>query len=215
MGYGYNQPSNSDLFELLRSIRSEVLTMQTELANIRQFVNLSVLKNAEKTGSKNQFEGLLSISQSVKKVNAGGIIGGDKIGGIRGKEKGGKKGGEITHQNLGGETCHNVSDILETVQKLIALIARNCSELEAARLQSKTSMRQAQAMYLKLLKQGYTKQHIFQAVTDATSDDFWSRQFRSLLKLGRKDKDGVLYIDKFLALRQKSHKLPQRARIIV
>lgn len=90
------------------------------------------------------------------------------------------------------------------------------SGIELKRVQSAAGLRNAANEVAKLLKTGYTEAQIVQAVTDATNEPFWRKQFRSMLKLTRKNKDGVPYIDVFLALNQKNHKLPSnRPKIIV
>jgi len=49
----------------------------------------------------------------------------------------------------------------------------------------------------------YSKAEIEKAVKNATHDQFWAKQFLSLVKLRKKDKDGVSYISKFLQLNHK------------
>lgn len=49
-----------------------------------------------------------------------------------------------------------------------------------------------------VVKKGYTKQQIFQAVTWARSDEFWRTNFQSPVKLMKVNGDGVKYIDVFL-----------------
>lgn len=98
--------------------------------------------------------------------------------------------------------------IWEKVEKQQKMIFRNLSEIEKKRLDTDKARLIAMESYQKLVKLGYTDAMINQAIYDASNDIFWSKQFRSYAKLLRKNKDGVLYIDIFLALNQKSHKLP-------
>jgi len=49
----------------------------------------------------------------------------------------------------------------------------------------------------------YTIEQIKQAILNARSEPFWDKNFLTPLKLRDKDKDGVLYIDKFLAIKSK------------
>ena len=49
----------------------------------------------------------------------------------------------------------------------------------------------------------YSKEEIKKAVINAVSDEFWHKQFLSLVKLRKKDKDEVTYISKFLQLKNK------------
>lgn len=140
----------------------------------------------------------------------GGIIGGEKKGDIKGKKEGGKKGGERGDANdpdgvftLIAKTCHG-------------FMLPYLNEIEAKRLQGGPGMMAAAKEVRKLMKSGYTEAQIVQAVKDATNEPFWRPNFRSLLKLSRKNRDGTPYIDVFLALNQKHHKLPtNRPRIIV
>lgn len=52
---------------------------------------------------------------------------------------------------------------------------------------------------LTLLLSSYKKEQIINAIKWAKSDNFWNAQFLSPAKLNTKNKDGVLYIDVFLA----------------
>jgi hypothetical protein len=87
--------------------------------------------------------------------------------------------------------------------------------MELERMKSSNALKQSAGVMAKLLQAGYTNEHILQAVTDAANDQFWRKQFRSLLKLTRKNKDGVMYVDVFLALNQNNHKLPQQRKKII
>ncbi len=98
-------------------------------------------------------------------------------------------------------------DFRKKVEKHIKLIKQNLSVMEAERIESETSVNSAIVTYAKLLEMGYTETLIYQAIQDASNDSFWSKQFRSYPKLLRKNKDGVFYIDVFLALKQRQHKL--------
>ena len=204
----YN-PENSDLYFMLKSVIAELKFLRMELEQIKAILC-------------NDFEAVKNSPE--KKVVGycgflGGIIGGEEIGGIRGKEKGGNKGGgkgEIISKKSPEKIVKNEHpEHAEFAKRLADLIGANLSPIENSRLQAKNVQIEYRKTIATLLKQGYTKDHILQAVTDATRDQFWCKQFRTLNKLNRKNKEGVLYIDIFLALRQKQHKLPQRAKIIV
>lgn len=54
-------------------------------------------------------------------------------------------------------------------------------------------------LYDALLRKKYSKGDVVAACEWAVADDFWKVQFLSPMKLNRKNKDGVLYIDFFLA----------------
>lgn len=95
----------------------------------------------------------------------------------------------------------------QKVEKLQKMIFPLISQIEQNRLESDRGILVGCQTYDKLLKLGYTEPMIHQAVFNATRDEFWSKQFRSLAKLLRKNKDDVLYIDIFLAIGQKNHKV--------
>lgn len=101
----------------------------------------------------------------------------------------------------------NHTEYEEIIKNLYKRYFGHLSEFEISRQSSKEDMHHALQTYDKLIRAGYTKQLIEQAVQDATNDAFWRQQFRSFRKLTRKNKDGVQYIDVFLALKSKQHKL--------
>jgi hypothetical protein len=96
---------------------------------------------------------------------------------------------------------------LQIVQNMYSKHFAQLSDIEFQRVTSPKSIMDGADVYRQLLKQGYTAQSIEQAVYSARMDSFWNGQFRTLRKLLRKNKDGVLYIDVFLALNQSRHKL--------
>lgn len=96
----------------------------------------------------------------------------------------------------------------ENIKYLYKKYFSHLSKLEIDRQISSDNMQHSLVAYDKLIRSGYTKQLIEQAVQDALNDSFWRLQFRSFRKLIRKNKDGVQYIDVFLALNRKQHKLP-------
>lgn len=49
-------------------------------------------------------------------------------------------------------------------------------------------------------KDTYSESEIYNAIKNATIDNFWSKQFRSINKLKQTDKEGTRYIAKFLDL---------------
>lgn len=95
----------------------------------------------------------------------------------------------------------------QKIEKLYKQYFLHLSDIEIARQVANDNMQHSLAIYDKLIRSGYTHQLIEQAVRDATNDAFWRLQFRSFRKLTRKNKDGVQYIDVFLALNRKQHKL--------
>ena len=192
--------SLTDLALMLNGISRRLERMEQALQNTPKIITP---KNAKKQNFKDS-------DLSEETGGLGGIIGGESIGGLRGKREGGKKGGERGFQ--------------DDPEKVSTMIAEKChkimlpylSEHEVKRVQSAPGLRSAASEVRKLLKWGYTEAQIVQAVTDAANEPFWRTNFRSLLKLSRKNRDGTPYIDVFLALNQKHHKLPSnRPRIIV
>jgi hypothetical protein len=99
------------------------------------------------------------------------------------------------------------AEYIPVVQKLYAEYFANLPALEYKKLTSPSSMNESADVYRKLLKHGYTADAIRQAVHSARRDAFWSQQFRSMRKLIRKNRDGVSYIDVFLAMNQQNHKM--------
>ena len=202
MEYGYYETDNTELAMQIRELRG--LVVET----------LQLLKTMQK--AQNEFLGFYSLNLLNQTSNSGGDIGGESIGGIRGKREGGNKGGQKTQKNTTISEPIEHTDAWQIMEQAGALLSVYLNHVELERMQSKRAKEQAADVMRKLLQQGYTKQHILQAVTDANNSEFWRRQFRSLLKLTRKNADGVPYIDVFLALNQNAHKLPtKRARIIV
>lgn len=103
---------------------------------------------------------------------------------------------------------HKIFDIRKSAvfQQCLNMIGANLTPQENARLM-KSSETQARA-WVKLQELGYTDAQIRQAVYNATRDDFWRRNCRSISKLSTKTKAGDLCIDLFLSLNQQAHKMP-------
>jgi hypothetical protein len=95
----------------------------------------------------------------------------------------------------------------QKVENLQKLIFPNLSQIEQKRQESEKAILVACEIYDKLIKKGYDERMIHQAVYSASRDQFWSKQFRSLAKLLRKNKDDIYYIDIFLSIDQKNHKI--------
>ena len=57
----------------------------------------------------------------------------------------------------------------------------------------------------------YKKEEIEKAILLGRGDQFWAKNFLSPLKLRNKDREGVRYIDKFLALKSKSEPIKSSA----
>ena len=49
---------------------------------------------------------------------------------------------------------------------------------------------------------GYDLREVYQVAQDLRNDDFWKVNFLSLLKLRNRDKNGILYVDRFMAMKQ-------------
>ena len=49
---------------------------------------------------------------------------------------------------------------------------------------------------------GYDLREVYQVAKDLRKDDFWKVNFLSLLKLRNRDKNGILYVDRFMAMKQ-------------
>lgn len=60
----------------------------------------------------------------------------------------------------------------------------------------------AAEIYHELKSKGYDKDKVKRAVLFAVNDQFWKANFRTPMKLLKKDKEGTLYIDLFLSLSQ-------------
>ena len=118
-----------------------------------------------------------------------------------------EKSNEQNRTNLQNLTNEQKHEITTKIKKHQDLMFRNLSELERQRQLTPRAIQVALETYVKLTKLGYTDKLIDQAIHDACTDSFWSRQFRAYPKLLRKNKDGVYYIDVFLSINQHKHKL--------
>lgn len=49
---------------------------------------------------------------------------------------------------------------------------------------------------------GYDLREVYQVAQELRNDDFWKVNFLSLLKLRNRDKNGILYVDRFMAMKQ-------------
>jgi hypothetical protein len=166
-------------------------------------------EDLEELAKKTEYE-LLKISQFLEKMeemskNAGtslrfilSILNKDNIPSI------------VTSKKSKKEQKIQKEQILQNRQKIQILqemIFPHISKIERSRLESERGILIACETFDKLIQKGYTDEMIKQAVFNATRDEFWSRQFRSLAKLLRKNRDEVLYIDIFLAIGVKNHKI--------
>lgn len=115
--------------------------------------------------------------------------------------------GSNLHQIDKMEKTNKNDKYVENVKILTTKYFHTLSSFEYNRLFENQTLKEAANVYGKLISLGYSDKLIEQAVQDARNDAFWTVQFRSLRKLVRKNKDGVLYIDVFLALKQHKHKL--------
>ncbi len=160
------------------------IKQQLEDANyqIEKFIHF-VEKLKKSLSSLSKCEGLLSLSICNEEYN--------------------KPTKDKSAKRMKEEVLQHRSKVIE----LTKMILPNVSQLEKERLVSDTSTSNACIMYSKLVKLGYTDKAIHQAVYNATRDVFWSKQFRTLMKLHRKNKDEVYYIDVFLAINAKATKV--------
>ena len=167
-----------------------------------------ILKNhCEISGQNENFKG--DFVRNLE-TGLGGDYRGGSVRGYKGEREGGEKRGGKGAKIVPNEVSTNVA------KRCIEIMAAYVSEIEAQRLQSAPGFKSAVIEVQKLMKTGYSEREIVQAVKDAANEPFWRKNFRSMLKLSRKNKDGVMYIDLFLALNQKNHKLPtNRPKIIV
>lgn len=188
--------SLSDLGIMLTQILRGIERIETALQNHSQ-------NSAQNENFKGDF---------VRNLKTG--LGGDYRGGSDMGFKGKREGGEIR----GGKGEKIAPNEVSTTVVTEALKIMECylSEMEFSRANSATGRNAAAKEVQKLLNAGYSAAQVVQAVRDASNEPFWRKQFRSIAKLTRKNKDNVPYIDVFLALNQTKHKLPtNRPRIIV
>lgn len=125
----------------------------------------------------------------------GGIIGGDKIGGLRGKEKGGKKGGEFTDGKSSKSLADFNADEHSALDKLNQMIFGHLKdEVQIAYLSTREQKIHALKAIRKLNKLGYGNAQIEQALFNGFRDEFWNDKIRHLKALANTMKNGELVI---------------------
>ena len=131
----------------------------------------------------------------------GGNIGGDKIGGLRGKEKGGKKGGgfcddssELKPKENGNALKDYSEGTKNSVNKFNDLIKRHLTIQECMYIESRQQMIHAYRAYEKLQKLGFDDKAIHQALHNAFNDGFWQNHIRHFKALANTSKNGSLVI---------------------
>jgi hypothetical protein len=82
--------------------------------------------------------------------------------------------------------------------------AENLNEFSSLFFESKYVNEKSLFMFDVLLLE-FPIEKIKEAIENAKSDNFWTNQFLSPLKLKAKNKEGVLYIDKFLSLKSRNN----------
>ena len=147
--------------------------------------------------------------------NLGGIIGGDKKGGLRGKEKGGNKGGGISDDSgipKPKRSEASLSDFntteLASLEKLNEkLFGHLKDELQIDYLSTRQQKIHALKALRKLYKLGYSHAMIEQALFSAFRDEFWNDKIRHLKALANTMKNGELVIMNLLKKNQAQTKM--------
>jgi len=175
-------------------------SIDLHLADISQTLKMMQNDDAEKEkSSKKEKDKLYEL--------LGGIIGGDKIGGLRGKEKGGKKGGEFCDDSSeskpkeNGNALKDYSDSTKnSVEKFNGIIKRHLTQQEIGYIESRQQMIHAFRAYEKLNKLGFDDGAIQQALHNAFNDGFWHKHIRHFKALANTSKNGSLVIVNLLKI---------------
>jgi len=175
-------------------------SIDLHLADISQTLRMMQNDDAEKEKvSQKEKENLYEL--------LGGIIGGDKIGGIRGKEKGGKKGGEFSVSTSGQkpkDTGNALKDYSEAtkiaVEKFNSIIGKHLTPQEIGYIESRQQLIHAFRAYEKLNKLGFDDNAIQQALHNAFNDGFWHKHIRHFKALANTSKNGSLVIVNLLKI---------------
>lgn len=137
----------------------------------------------------------------------GGIIGGERDRGIRGKREGGNKGGEFSESSSeqkpkeNGNALKDYSDSTKnSVNKFNDLIKKHLTIQECMYIESRQQMIHAYKAYEKLQKLGFDDGAIQQALHNAFNDGFWHKHIRHFKALANTSKNGSLVIVNLLKI---------------
>jgi len=180
--------------------------IKSDVANIRQLLQIQLLEK-EKVSQKEKD----SMSNLL-----GGIIGGESIGGLRGKREGGKKGGTFTDVESGKSLKSFATEIHESVGKLNEMIFRHVDERQIAYLEQREQIIHSCKALVKLHKLGYNDELIRQALFNAYRDSFWQDKIKHLKALANTSKNGALVVENLLKINANETKLnmPVKAKFI-
>lgn len=175
-------------------------SIDLHLADISQTLKMMQNEDAEKEKvAQKEKENLYEL--------LGGIIGGDKIGGLRGKGKGGKKGGEFcesSSEQKPKETGNALKDYSDgtknSVEKFNGIIKKHLTAQEIGYIESRQQMIHAYRAYEKLNKLGFDDGAIQQALHNAFNDGFWHKHIRHFKALANTSKNGSLVIVNLLKI---------------
>jgi hypothetical protein len=190
---------------IIQTIATILQGIESHLADISSKLNLMHESGKEKVSQKE----IYSFS------NLGGIIGGDKIGGLRGKEKGGNKGGGISDDSGTPKPKRSEASLsdfntteLASLEKLNEkLFGHLKDELQIDYLSTRQQKIHALKALRKLYKLGYSHAMIEQALFSAFRDEFWNDKIRHLKALANTMKNGELVIMNLLKKNQAQTKM--------
>lgn len=192
--FGASKMENYNTFEqivrILEQIRDELKVM-----------NLNQDAQKEKVAQK----------EKENNSNLGGIIGGESIGGIRGKREGGKKGGDLHEAKPSKAKMNALSDFnadeLALLEKLNQELFRHLDEQQIAYLSTREQKVHALKALRKLERLGYSEAFVEQALFNAFRDAFWNDKIRHLKALANTMKNGELVIMNLLKKNQAQTKI--------
>ena len=175
-------------------------SIELHLADISQTLKMMQNEDAEKEKvTQKEKDSLYEL--------LGGIIGGDKIGGIRGKGKGGNKGGAFSESSSeskpkeNGNALKDYSDVTKhAVNKFNDLIKKHLTIQECVYIESRQQLIHAYRAYEKLQKLGFDDGAIQQALHNAFNDGFWHKHIRHFKALANTSKNGSLVIVNLLKI---------------
>lgn len=106
---------------------------------------------------------------------------------------------EIEHENKGGEGGNVKRDATPLSDEGLSFANWLREVFTDPELFTEKKIIQWRKMYDKFRNKGRIKDDIWKAIKWAREDQFWQPNFLSPAKLDRKNKDGILYIDVFIA----------------
>lgn len=195
-----------DIFiENLSELRAIFESLQISMTTVEN--KLEILQTEIKKSFPNTFQKSILFS--------GGIIGGERDRGIRGKREGGNKGGGILQKN--GDALKDYSD--DEIQFMETVLAYLCScsfISDSQRMYLKS--REQKIISLKALRKlrdlKYSEDNIRQAIYNASRDSFWSQKFRHIKALANTSKNGCLVIDNLLNINKNQTKISSPRTIV-